>query len=302
MFRNRLLILSYHRVFPEIDPLFPDETTARDFELHLRVLQKFFRVFTLSKALSLLDENALPARSVVITFDDGYADNATEALPLLSRYGLQATFFIATKFIAGDLMWNDKIIESIRNCGSSKLDLESLGLGKFDLTDSVSRRHAIDTLLKKLKHRPEPERSSAVEAVVRISASTLPSRLMMSDGQLNELVQAGMEIGAHTVSHPILANQSDKKAAYEISESGSVLGQRLGIRIRCFAYPNGRPGVDYTERHTKLVQNAGYDAAVSTRNGIVRKSTDRYQLPRYGIWDKKDWKLLLRLLYWQAKG
>lgn len=302
MFRNRLIVLSYHRVIPVPDPLFPEQTTANDFDMHLRVLAKYFRVFTLSEALSLLDAKALPARSVAITFDDGYADNATEALPILNRYGLKATFFVATKFIAGELMWNDKIIEAIRNCEAKSLRLENLGLGSFTINDAVSRRSAIDALLLKLKHVAEPERSTKVHHVVTATGSTLPDRLMMSEDQLNLLVQAGMEIGAHTVSHPILAKQSDKDAQFEISESGNVLRQLLGISVRSFAYPNGRPGVDYNERHATFARSAGFDAAVSTQVGAVNFSTDRYQLPRHGVWDRQYWKFVLRLLYWQAKG
>ncbi len=302
MFRNRLIVLSYHRVVPVTDALFPEQTTAKDFEVHLRVLAKFFRAFTLSEALSLLNARVLPARSVAITFDDGYADNATEALPLLDRYGLKATFFIATKFIAGGLMWNDQIIEAIRECAAGSLSLENLGLGIFTIDDAESRRLAIDALLMKLKHVPEPERSDTVQHIVKITGSTLPDRLMMSKDQLNLLAQAGMEIGAHTVSHPILAKQLDKDAEFEISESRKVLRRLLGVPVTSFAYPNGRPGLDYNESHAAIARNAGFDVAVSTRNGAVQYSTDRYQLPRYGVWDKTYWKFALRLLHWQVRG
>ena len=125
---------------------------------------------------------------------------------------------------------------------------------------------------------------------------------MMSENQLNLLVQAGMEIGAHTVSHPILAKQLDKDAEFEISESGNVLRKLLGVSVGSFAYPNGRPGIDYKETHATFARNAGYDAAVSTRTGIVEYSTDRYQLPRHSVWDQKPWKFTLRLLYWHVRG
>jgi len=302
MFRNRLIILSYHRVIPVIDPLFPGLTTVDEFDMHLRVLAKYFRVFTLSEALSLLDAKELPARSVAITFDDGYADNATEALPLLNRYGMKATFFIATKFIAGELMWNDRIIESIRNCKGTSLSLEDLGLSHFAIGNLESRRSAIDALLAQLKHVPEPERSMKVQEVVTATRSALPDRIMMSEDQLNMLVHAGMEIGAHTVSHPILAKQPEKDAEFEISESRNVLRKLLGVPVRSFAYPNGRTGVDYTETHVKFARNAGFGAAVSTQTGVVDCTTDRYQLPRYGVWDQKSWKFALRLLSWQVRS
>ncbi len=302
MFRNRLIVLSYHRVISVADSLFPGLTTANDFDIHLRVLARYFRVFTLSEAISLLDAKELPARSIAITFDDGYADNATEALPLLNRYGLKATFFVATKFIGGELMWNDKIIEAIRNCRVGNLSLEKLGLGNFELDGVESRRSAIDFLLVILKHVSEPERSRRVQKVVAATGSALPDRLMMSEDQLKLLVQAGMEIGAHTVSHPILAKQPDKEAEFEISESGNILRQLLEVSVSSFAYPNGRPGVDYEERHATIVRNSGYDAAVSTQIGVVKSSTDRYQLPRYSVWDNTNWKFALRLLYWQIRG
>jgi len=302
MFRNRLIVLSYHRVIPVIDTLFPEQTTANDFDMHLRVLAKYFRVFTLFEALSMLDAKSLPARSVAITFDDGYADNATEALPILKRYGMKATFFIATRFIAGELMWNDKIIEAMRNCESGNLSLEKLGLGSFKLDNMDSRRAVIDVLLKKLKHVAEPERSNTVLEIVAATQSPMPSRLMMSEHQLKCLVAEGMEIGAHTVSHPILAKQSDEVAKYEISESRKVLRQLLGVAVSSFAYPNGRPSIDYTKSHAMYAQNAGFDAAVSTQTGTVRLHTDRYQLPRYGVWDRSEWKFILRLFRWLLKG
>ncbi len=284
------------------DPLFPEQTTADDFDMHLRVLAKFFRVFTLSEALAMLDKKALPARSVAITFDDGYADNATEALPILNRHGLKATFFVATKFIDGELMWNDKIIEAIRSCESNCLSLEHLGLGEFSLENTLSRRAAIDELLGKLKHVPEPERSNTVLEIVTATKSEIPGRLMMTEDQLNALVSAGMEIGAHTVSHPILAKQSDEVAKHEIAASKRALREMLGVAVSNFAYPNGRPGIDYNESHALQVRNAGFDAAVSTRTGTVRFATDRYQLPRYGVWDRDEWKLFLRLTRWSLSS
>lgn len=302
LFKNRLIILAYHRIIAETDPLYPEDTTAKIFDAQLAVLSRFFRVFTLSEAVARLDQKELPARSVVITFDDGYEDNASVALPLLDRHGLKATFFIATGFVNGKLMWNDILTEAIRNCRSDVLDLGQSGFGYFDLGDLSRRRAALDSLIDALKHIPEPNRSQRVREIADASKSVLPDRLMMSEDQLQLLVRAGMEIGAHTVSHPILAKQSDPDAESEITQSRKFLQDLLDAPVDSFAYPNGRRGDDYNQFHVESVRQAGFTAAVATDPGCVRISSDRFQLPRYGVWDNNSAKFAARLCRLLTKG
>jgi len=107
---------------------------------------------------------------------------------------------------------------------------------------------------------------------------------------------AGMQIGAHTVSHPILATLSPQQAADEMARSRDVLQALLGERIGLFAYPNGRPGTDYLpDVHPGLVRELGFDAAVSTRWAAARHGEDVFQIPRFTPWDKRRSKFLLRL-------
>jgi len=302
LFKNRLIILAYHRIIAETDTLYPEDTTAKVFDAQLAVLSRFFRVFTLSEAVARLDKNELPARSIVITFDDGYEDNASVALPLLERHGLKATFFIATGFINGELMWNDKVSEAIRNCRSDVLDLSRIGFGNLTLDGLNQRRAAVDSLIGALKYIPEPTRSQRVQEIADASNSVLPDRLMMSDDQLKLLAKAGMEIGAHTVSHPILAKQTDSDAESEIKQSRKYLQDLLDAPIECFAYPNGRRGDDYNQFHVESVRRAGFTAAVATDPGCVRFSSDRFQLPRYGVWDNNSAKFAARLCRLLTKG
>ena len=107
----RLSILIYHRVLARPDPLFPYEVDAKRFGQHLNLLKRFFTVIPLHDAVHLLARGKLPARAACITFDDGYADNAQVALPILQKHGMCATFFIATGFLDGGQMWNDKVID-----------------------------------------------------------------------------------------------------------------------------------------------------------------------------------------------
>ena len=98
---RRLSILIFHRVLPRPDPLFPDEIDAAQFDRLMALVAGGYNVLSLGRALPLLATSQLPPRALVITFDDGYADNAEIALPILRRHGLVATFFVASGFQIG---------------------------------------------------------------------------------------------------------------------------------------------------------------------------------------------------------
>jgi len=120
---------------------------------------------------------------------------------------------------------------------------------------------------------------------------------MLTDEQLSKLHQAGMEIGGHTVTHPILANLDKETAWQEIIENKQSLEKLLEIQLQHFAYPNGKPGHDYRLEQIELIKAAGYQAAVSTQWGVVNKDSDFYQLPRFTPWDKTALRFMSRLVY-----
>ena len=105
-----------------------------------------------------------------------------------------------------------------------------------------------------------------------------------------------MEIGAHTMTHPILRALTEQAAAAEIGGSRAALEAITGKPVRAFAYPNGRPGDDYTERDRNLVASLGFDFASSTRWGAATRESDVYQLPRFTPWDRTPARWLARLL------
>ena len=294
--RARLSILIFHRVLPAFDPLQPDEPDPRRFETVLRWVQRWFQVLPLDEAVARLAARNLPARAVAITFDDGYADNATEALPVLQRLGLQATFFIATSFLDGGRMWNDTVIESVRACRGPWLDLEGVGLGRYALGSDESRRSAIGQLLPLIKYLDPQQREAAVAAVQQACGEQLPDNLMMRSEQVISLRRAGMQIGAHTRTHPILTRSDGRAAAGEIEGSKHDLEALLGEPVTLFAYPNGKPGRDYASHHAEMVRRAGFTAAVSTAPGAASAVSDPFQLPRFLPWDRQPLRYGLRML------
>src|SRR6266513_462702 len=294
--RGRLSILIYHRTLAAPDPILHDEIDAATFERHMALLASDFNVLPLGEACARLARGGLPARAACITFDDGYADNERLALPILKRFGLQATFFVSTGFSDGGGMFNDSVIEAVRCAPSGTHDLSRLGLGKYSLDDSASRRAAIDALLERIKYRPVGERSALVEQLVAAMRSKLPKDLMMRPAQIKRLRDEGMEIGAHTVNHPILAVLETQQARAEIIDGKRRLEEITGAPVTLFAYPNGKPGRDYGPRDVELVKEAGFTAAVSTLGGVATRRSDVFQLPRFGLWGRSPLRLGVRLL------
>lgn len=292
----RLSILIFHRVLTQPDPLFPGEQDIRRFDEVLSWVSKWFQVLPLDEAVARLQAGTLPARAAAITFDDGYADNATNALPVLQHHGMAATFFVATAFLDGGRMWNDSVVEAVRTCRAEVLDLKGEGLGAYALKSNEQRRIAIEALLANIKYLEPVKRQEAVAFVQRCAGGVLPDDLMMTSRQVKALRHAGMQIGAHTCSHPILAKLPDEEALNEITGSKSVLESLLGETITLFAYPNGKPGKDYLAKHAAMVRQAGFLAAVSTSYGVSSAATDRYQLPRFSPWDSGRFRYGVRML------
>ena len=295
-------VLIYHRTLAAPDPILHDEIDAATFERHAALLRSEFNVLPLGVACTRLASGSLPARAACITFDDGYADNEQVALPILKRLGLQATFFVSTGFSDGGLMFNDGVIEAVRRAPAGTYDLTSLGLGRHSLGDSTSRRVASDALIGQLKYRPVGERRALVERLAAAVQATLPADLMMRPAQIKRLYNAGMEIGAHTINHPILATLDDEEARAEIVEGKNQLEEMTGAPVTLFAYPNGKPGRDYGPRDVELVKKAGFAAAVSTTRGVAHRSSDLFQLPRFGPWDRNPRRLAVRLLLGCARS
>jgi peptidoglycan/xylan/chitin deacetylase (PgdA/CDA1 family) len=291
---NGLSILIYHRVLAQRDPLFPAELDRDDFDLHLRLIKSMFTVIPLIDAVRHVQAGTLPPRAACITFDDGYADNAEVALPILQRHGLNATFFVATGFLNGGRMWNDTVIELVRRAPAGMLDASGLGLGQHAVGSVDERKQALTTLIGKLKYLPMDERLEQVNKLVELVKIELPNNLMMTTAQVRELHDAGMGIGGHTVNHPILAKIPAALARAEIAEGKQTLEAIIGGPVPLFAYPNGKPGADYRAEHVAIARELGFEGAVSTAWGASQQP-DRFQLPRFSPWDRTRLRFALRM-------
>jgi len=127
---------------------------------------------------------------------------------------------------------------------------------------------------------------------------------MLNRAQVRELADQGVEIGGHTVMHPILTSVSDDRAQAEMIAGKQELEAITGKSVRVFAYPNGKPQRDYAARHVAMARAAGFELAVTTANGVANRMSDIYQLPRLMPWGSSMTKLATRMVKnaWMGKA
>lgn len=292
--RGKLSTLIFHRVRPSGGSAGKRVMNEARFDELLSWVANAFNVIAPDEAVERLVRGELPARALCITFDDGYADNAELALPVLMRHRLTAAFFVATDFLDGGTMWNDRLAIAVRKCVHDVLDLDDLGLGVHQLVAGNVVR-VVAKLNARVKYLPDSQRTECIDEIVVRSGVEIPNDLMMTSGQVRQLRHAGMVVGGHTCSHPILASLDHERARSEIVEGKRRLEDILGERIDLFAYPNGQPGQDFRPEHARIVKDAGFKAAFTTAWGVSRRDTNLFQLPRFTPWDSNRNTFMYRL-------
>jgi peptidoglycan/xylan/chitin deacetylase (PgdA/CDA1 family) len=308
----KVLILLYHRVIElSSDPYLLGVTPQR-FAEHLEVLRKHGRPMRLQQLVQALRDGNLPRRAVVVTFDDGYADNLYNAKPLLERHDTPATVFVTTCSVGrGREFWWDELARLFLQPGTlpEALHLNVGGntshwkLGEattysenecrrhrdwhYGKDNEPSLRHRLfRSLYQKLVPLSEGERRHVLEALLAwagTDSTVRPAHRPLSPDEVVRLAEGGLiEVGAHTVTHPALPSLPIAAQRDEVHGSKTQLEEIVGRAVTSFSYPYG----DYTAETAAIVQEAGFGSACSASDGIVRRGSDRFQLPRVGI---RDW-------------
>lgn len=292
--RARLSIFSFHSILECRDALRDDEPDREQFRQILECIRALCNVLPLGDAIAALKSGTLPPRAAAITFDDGYRNNLMIAKPLLVAAGLPATVFIAVDAVQTGIMWNDLIIEGARRWRSD-MDMSDLGFRTESLhqCDETAR---VRLLISGLKYRPMGERVELATEIFQRACNERPMRLMLSEAEVTQLQGDGIELGAHTIHHPILTSTPDDVARSEIVDSRAWLRDVTGQTPELFAYPNGEPGVDYDQRHVTMVREAGFRGAVSTRWGAARADSQMFELPRFLPWERSQDEFASRIV------
>jgi len=279
--RRKILILTYHR-FVQHEHGWATSATA--FEEHLRYLTEYYSLVPLTRIHeSLTNGAALPERAAAVTIDDGFRDAYDIAFPLLRKYSVPAALFVITDFVDGKAwLWTDKLryITAQIPAGQTTIKFNEYKLS-FEFDDVSSRLRAADevnAILKKLSSEAKDAALKEIAASLNVDLPTLPPLEYgpVSWKQLKEMEEFGVEIGSHTVTHPILTTVDSEQLHRELKESRSRLETALGHRVTLFCYPNG----SYDEHTRQAVADAGYRCAVTTKPILNGKVTDPLTLSR----------------------
>jgi peptidoglycan/xylan/chitin deacetylase (PgdA/CDA1 family) len=273
-----LAVIYFHRVLDKLDPFLPDDPTIEECEGLISIISKNFSTFTISKALELQAVGQLPKLSVCISFDDGYADNYTNALPILDKYNVPATFFIATKGTQQGYLWNDVLLNNIRHTQFSELNITD---SSWLLNTSENKVITYLSLINQLKFMQNKKRDENLLNIVHQLGNIETQRCMMNEEQVRNLHQLGHEIGGHTTTHSILGIQDHQVALTEIQTNQAELERILDSKIKTFAFPNGCFPRDFDQYHINMMKKCGYKFACSTNDGGITSKSNRYTISRF---------------------
>ena len=243
---------------------------ASAFEAHCRVLRECCDPISLDDWRAAVDGGPpLPKRPVLLTFDDGYRTVLTRAAPILAAYGLPAAVFVCTAPMASArLLWFDDL--AAREGEDSVEEWKSRDYDAWQTAFAETSRPAPDD----------------------------PRALMTPDELAALASMAGIEIGGHTARHPILARASDCQQRQEVVQNLQSIEAWTKKKVRAFAYPNGSPGVDYTDETCAILRGAGVDVAFTTRPAFSVPSELQLERSRFLVLDDlSDAELAHRLAY-----
>lgn len=272
------------------------------FTWQMETLANCFNVLSLSDAIEAIKKNRIPPRAVCISFDDGYRSCHDLALPILTRLGLPATVFVTSGYLDKGQMWNDRIIEAVRHLPEGIIDLRDVGIGVLTLLNQEDRKIISRQINDYCKYLTGENRIKVIEKLEKITDKNYLLNLMLTPEMVFNLSKNGIEIGGHTITHPILMKVSDEDAQFEIVENKRILEEIIGKPLCLFAYPNGKINVDFDQRHVQMVKAAGYKAAFTTAVGAASQTSDFFQIPRSRPWDITPLFFSIRLLYWLMKS
>lgn len=278
----RVYILEYHAVAAQGEA--EGVVSAARFRRHAEWIRDRWRCVTVAQAAEKL-QGGLEEDLLVFSFDDGYADNARVAFPILSSLALPGTVYLATAFLDGQALWFDLARRGLSEAASDKQAADTIAGAERELLGRLLEGWPtslpLEEAMRRLKDAPARQREAAA-AALRPLAERRAAKEPMRWQEARGLQVAGFELGAHTVDHPILSKLEEAEQEKQIALSVERIEAELGQRPRTFAIPNGSAR-DYDEATLRVVRRLGLLASCTTRRGSNVSGCDLHQLRRIGI-------------------
>ncbi|MGB5620757.1 MAG: polysaccharide deacetylase family protein [Desulfobacterales bacterium] len=297
--RCRVVILMYHRVFETSSDPWELCVRPKHFAEHLEILRKDYLVLSLHKLLRTLKDAQLPKRGVVLTFDDGYADNLWNAKPLLEKYELPATVFITSGSLdcPTEFWWDDleRILLQPRKLPKHLQLSVQERFYEWPIKSSDDRQlayMAIHQILQPLKPSDRNRAIAALFAWADMDPMARPDYRPLTTDELIQLAQSEfVDIGAHSVTHPLLAGMSQADQIADIAASRQKLEAILGSSVDTFSYPYGNLTCDTVA----AVEAAGFEAGLTIAGNAVEVGANPFRLGRFGVGDSDGDRFKYRL-------
>lgn len=298
--KHGIFILFYHRLeIRNSSGVFPFLAIELDnFIKHMEYLKKNYKIISMDDARKILTDNKkLDEDYFVITFDDGYRDNYTYGFKIFKEYGIKPTIFLAANHIESQkCLWVDMVAKIIYSSKIDRVYVEMIG-EEVHLRSLNDRTKLLSTILDKLKKYDDKEKYKKIDSLALDFKMTIPNKceLMMNWEEVRKMSGIGVDIGSHTMNHPILTKILLEEARKEIKGSKELIEERIGKRVANFAYPNGKKP-DYNSDIKEEVAKS-YETAVTTIFGANTPGDDIYELKRIGIGPGKslvDLKFLIQ--------
>ena len=285
-------VLAYHSVAPaqtnycktdiRVDP--------PDFERQMAYLARHYRVLPLDEAIAKLTSGrSLPAKAVAITFDDGYRDNYEHAFPVLRRWGLPATFFVVSAAVSGrSPFWVAQLQLALMSADDLAPVRRAFAMpANATADDAVSRQNVIDHISVQINRADTTTRAHLLECAYSSLGFNpgLPAHIppVLTPAHLREMAAAGMTIGSHSATHPILTSLDQDTAEQELLDSKRELESMIERPVDHFAFPNG-PGVaNFSAAAARLVSACGYRSACTSFRGMLKSGSELFAIPRLNI-------------------
>jgi peptidoglycan/xylan/chitin deacetylase (PgdA/CDA1 family) len=286
-------ILRYHAICGVEGHAYADPTICVSpdaFARHVTYLAAHYRVLPLPDiVVALREHRTLPTNVVAITFDDGYADNLAAA-QVLHGHGLTATFYITAGCLAGgEMFWLSELRALLAAMPGPEFRMTVEGCEmSFRSGHTADRQRAIRQLSRLFKSRPIPVREALRSQLRRLAGDPPVQSPMLSWSDLAEMQRLGMEIGAHTLTHPNLPSAGPADARTEIAGAKARLERELGRPVTMFSYPNGGAERYITPEVKRMVQEAGYEAATTSTNGFASSTSELYALERVQVAERLE--------------
>jgi peptidoglycan/xylan/chitin deacetylase (PgdA/CDA1 family) len=296
-------IVTYHGIVPQgyqlIDPdLDGSLVTATSFVRQIRLLKSRYNVISPEHFLNWIEsKQELPPRAVLLTCDDDLRNTVTEMVPMLQEHGLSCLFFVTGASLGevSEMHWHEQLYLMFLATKKRVVNLDLVRPGSRDRAMTHAEKRALWwNLVKHLSKYEAKARQRLIEEVrvqlalgddwgVHLLSDPLRSRfLMLNSIELRALVAAGMAVGAHTLTHPVLSQLSPEAAWKEIAESRCKLEQTIDRPVWALAYPFG----DFacvTGREQEMAERAGFSCAFLNIGGGLGAQMPRFALPRVHV-------------------